>query len=150
MTQLLHLSKIKIDLDIRLSGDDNDGKSPLEVTRLGPFLQAHTSRQLLASKSTSTRIAILDDGIDQISPIWAEISKRRHDASTTGASFVVDSEGNERPWWLSRTSHCMQLAGIITELDPFCELFIAKVMVRRDKVDLYRVISVRKYLFYEI
>lgn len=150
---MLSHSENTIQWDIKLSRDLDESRSPLEVTRLGPFLKGYKSLQYgkpLASKSTCTRIAILDDGVDQVSPVWAEINKRGQRAAITGASFVVDNDGNESPWWLSHTAHGTQLAGVILEMDPFCELFIAKVMLRRDEVDLGRVISVRKCPFHVI
>jgi len=153
MARLADFSEKKLFWVIKLSRDHNEGRSPLEVTRLGPFLQGYTSLQQnqhnesLASKSsrsTRTKIAILDDGINQMSPVWREASKSTA-GGLTGASFVFDREGNESSWWLSRTCDGTHLAGVIRQLDPFCELFIAKVLEQPEKLDLDRIMSVSEH-----
>lgn len=64
-----------------------------------------------------TKVAIIDSGVQR-----ANLTCRH----VTGASFVYNQE-RESPWWLSKEPHGTQMANIIHELDPHCELFIAKV-----------------------
>jgi hypothetical protein len=100
MSYLLDLSEKKLYWDIKFFHGHNETKSPSEVTMLGPFLQCYTSLQSsksLASKSTHARVAILDDGVDQTSPVWAEMSKAGYERPITSASFIIDREGNESP-----------------------------------------------------
>jgi hypothetical protein len=104
MARLTDLSEKSLYWDIELSRNYNKGWSPLEVTGLGPFLQGYTSLQQRqhdgrlaskSSKSTHTKIAILDGGINQMSPVWREASKTTA-GGLTGVSFVVNRAGNER------------------------------------------------------
>ena len=64
-----------------------------------------------------TKIAIIDSGVQRANLTCKHIR---------GASFVYNNE-RESPWWLSQEPHGTQMANIIHELDPNCELFIAKV-----------------------
>jgi hypothetical protein len=37
------------------------------------------------------------------------------------------SETQDSPWWLSADIHGTQMAKLVTAIDPYCKLFIAKV-----------------------
>ncbi|KAL6821034.1 peptidase S8/S53 domain-containing protein [Trichoderma sp. SZMC 28015] len=62
-------------------------------------------------------VAVIDTGVDPDSIKCFEIF---------GASFV-SSESGESPWWFSYHPHGTQMAKVITELNPFCRLLVAKV-----------------------
>jgi hypothetical protein len=64
-----------------------------------------------------SKVALIDTGVDPGSVQCSQIS---------GASFVSSGSG-ESPWWFSQHPHGTQMARIITELDPFCQLLVAKV-----------------------
>jgi hypothetical protein len=63
------------------------------------------------------KIAVIDTGVDPESIKCYQIS---------GASFVTSHSG-ESPWWYSNHPHGTQMAKIITDIDPFCQLLVAKV-----------------------
>jgi hypothetical protein len=65
------------------------------------------------------KVAVIDTGVDPGSIKCSRIH---------GASFIPSgSGGGESPWWFSQHPHGTQVAKIITEIDPFCELLVAKV-----------------------
>ncbi|KAF4997527.1 hypothetical protein FDECE_12057 [Fusarium decemcellulare] len=65
------------------------------------------------------KIAIIDTGVD---PSCIKCTSIR------GASFIPSGRGGgESPWWFSQNSHGTQVAKIITEIDPWCKLLVAKV-----------------------
>jgi hypothetical protein len=153
MNQVLDFSSKELYWDIKIFQAPNEGRSPLDITRLRPFIEGYSSLQYIqhdlppatkSSKSTRTKIAILDDGINQTLPVWIEATKTSA-GGLTGVSFVVNPEGNESPWWLSRSAHGTHLAGIIRQLDPFCELYIARVIESTNEIDLDRVMAVSEY-----
>jgi hypothetical protein len=154
MTQVPDFSSKKLLWDIKIFQAPNEGRSPLDTTRLRPFVEGYSSLQHIqhdlspatkSSKSTRTKIAILDDGINQTLPEWIEATKTSA-GGLTGVPFVVNLEGNESPWWLSRSAHGTHLAGIIRQLDPFCELYIARVIEYINEIDLDRVTAVSEHL----
>ncbi|KAL6796988.1 peptidase S8/S53 domain-containing protein, partial [Trichoderma sp. SZMC 28012] len=102
----------------------------VEVTQLGPYIEAYTLLQqefqdpeFRAETGSDSRIspiinvAVIDTGVDPDSIKCFEIF---------GASFV-SSESGESPWWFSYHPHGTQMAKVITELNPFCRLLVAKV-----------------------
>ncbi|KAF5129904.1 hypothetical protein E5D57_006237 [Metarhizium anisopliae] len=104
----------------------------VEVTRLESFLSAYQilqrqfldenwRAQLLKDATPSymphIKVAIIDTGVDPGSIQCSHIQ---------GSSFVSSGSG-ESPWWFSQHPHGTQMAKIITELDPFCQLLVAKV-----------------------
>lgn len=102
----------------------------MEVTQLGPYIEAYTLLQqefqdpeFLAETGSEPEIspiinvAVIDTGVDPDSIKCFEIC---------GASFV-SSESGESPWWFSYHPHGTQMAKVITELNPFCRLLVAKV-----------------------
>lgn len=65
------------------------------------------------------KVAVIDTGVDPGSIKCTRIH---------GASFVPSGTGGgESPWWFSQYPHGTQVAKIITEIDPYCELLVAKV-----------------------
>ncbi len=80
---------------------------------------------------------MVDDGIDQSSISCSQIS---------GASFVYSDSG-ESPWWLSDDPHGTQMAKIITDIDPYCKLFIAKVGETKIDITQRRAIEVSSAAF---
>ncbi|KAE9376015.1 subtilisin-like protein [Stipitochalara longipes BDJ] len=66
------------------------------------------------------KVAIIDTGIDQNS---FEPNKFKEFYSK-GDMY---SETQDSPWWLSVDIHGTQMAKLVTAIDPYCKLFIAKV-----------------------
>ena len=81
------------------------------------------------------KVAVIDTGVDPGSVKCHRVS---------AASFVSSgSSGGESPWWYSQELHGTQVARIITELDPFCELLVAKVGDAPTDMTTVRVTKVR-------
>jgi hypothetical protein len=87
-------------------------------------------------KRTRIRIAILDSGVDRI--LFS--GQGRH---IVGASFVHKKNGSkESPWWLASDPHGSHIANLISQLDPCCDLYIAKVTETKKQLQLDRVVQV--------
>ncbi|KAM3509125.1 hypothetical protein MY11210_006464 [Beauveria gryllotalpidicola] len=101
---------------------------PVEVTGLDNFLVAYSiihEEKLDADQAAicRTKIAILDSGINR-----ARFSFESH--KVHGRSFVWTRIGAlelEAAWWLATDPHGSQMANIIAQLDPQCELYIAQI-----------------------
>ncbi|KAK6538633.1 hypothetical protein TWF694_010211 [Orbilia ellipsospora] len=102
----------------------------VEVTRLGSFIKAYNllqeelkDREFTEEANTRfemkpyIKVAVIDTGVDPDSINCHQIS---------GASFVPSSSG-ESPWWFSHHPHGTQMAKMITELNPHCQLLVAKI-----------------------
>lgn len=102
----------------------------IEVTRLEAFVQAYCILQKeledpdfiedvnpIFYADRFIKVAIIDTGVDPHSIECHSIG---------GASFVP-SESGESPWWFSHHPHGTQMAKIITELNPYCRLLVAKI-----------------------
>ena len=65
-------------------------------------------------------------------------------AKIRGASFVPsgDSGGGESPWWFAQHPHGTWVAKIINDLDPHCELLVAKIGDAYSDMTIKRVIKV--------
>jgi hypothetical protein len=107
-------------------------RTAVEATRLTEFLPKYNilrkafqdmswrnNLQLSTKIEANVRVAIIDTGVD---PGSIKCSRIR------GASFIPSGTGGgESPWWFSQYPHGTQVAKIITEIDPYCELLVAKV-----------------------
>jgi hypothetical protein len=73
-------------------------------------------------------VAIIDNGIDaSIAKIWDRVAASQ--------SFVEEDRINgtrESSWWLASDPHGTQMASIILDIDPRCQLYIAKVGTGRE------------------
>jgi hypothetical protein len=107
--------------------------SAVDATRLGTFLSAYKvlQKELDRGKWRSlhgvledsaliemrfVKVVVIDTGVDPGSISCQNVA---------GRSFVSHDERSESPWWLA--AHGTQMAKIITTLDPFCQLKVAKV-----------------------
>jgi hypothetical protein len=69
------------------------------------------------------KVAVIDNGFD-----WESLKEYKPD----GESFVYHG-GKEQNWFFASDLHGTQMATFITQLNPFCELYLAKVgHLRRD------------------
>jgi hypothetical protein len=89
-----------------------------------------------------TRVAILDNGILSVSPVSydatgasanehlkeevTEDSKSIWSRIQEGRSFV-DDNSRLSPWLFASDPHGTQMANLICAIDPFCEIYIARV-----------------------
>lgn len=86
-------------------------------------------RQLISTQDTlddgfwprPTRVGIIDNGIDAgVTKIWERVAGSE--------SFVEDeTKTRESSVWLASHPHGTQMASIVTDIDPRCLLYIAKV-----------------------
>ena len=106
----------------------------MTITKLKHFLNFYASCD--RDNFQPTRVAIIDNGIDGT---LSSLSRRISD----GISLVEDWEGRESPWWLASHPHGTQMASFIHQLDPFCELYIAKVCDESTGIDPDLVAQVR-------
>jgi hypothetical protein len=78
------------------------------------------------------KVAVIDNGIDGNS--FGE--KLPH-----GVSFVYSSD-EESNWWIASDPHGTQMAKFIRQIDPFCELYVAKVGNRSQDIRTGNVVQV--------
>jgi subtilisin family serine protease len=91
-------------------------------------------------KSNPVKIAIIDNGVNKL------LTSNR--ASVKGGrSFVVSAGGEELPWWSMADPHGQHMASIISEINPDCDLYIARVAKGMKNVDLECAAKVRIYTF---
>lgn len=115
---------------------------PSTSTKLKPFLEDYGSvqRELKETKSfVPIKVAILDNGV-----AFANGVKQNHDLAEKiklGKSFINGGD-MDSPWWLTSDLHGTQMASFISELDPFCELYIAKVCEEKRDISVESVIEV--------
>ncbi len=84
------------------------------------------------------KVAIIDTGADE-----SEFPKDLN--SFIGRSFVhKEDENTESPWWLTSDVHGTYMAQLICQLDPFCQIYIAKVSDHKLSLEIERVIEVRR------
>lgn len=113
---------------------------------MGPFIRAYEKvehefkdvdwrkeKGLNAVYMPYIKVAIIDTGVDPDSVKCFRIS---------GASFV-SSESGESPWWYAHHPHGTQMAKIVTDLNPFCQLPVAKVGDQKMDITSDRVAQVR-------
>jgi hypothetical protein len=120
----------------------NLNSSPKTVTRLQNFLQLYRQRQNRRMKSrdqtvrdafSRVKVAIIDTGVDE-----SAFDEYTH--SCKGTSFVR-KDNTESHWWLSSDVHGTQMAKLISSLDPFCQLHIAKVGDHKTDIVSERVVQ---------
>jgi hypothetical protein len=93
------------------------------------------------NKSESrTKVAIFDTGVNR------NIC-RGEGHTTVGASFVhedstMDDKQRESPWWIAADPHGSQVANIIAQLDPRCDLYIAQISVYKNTISISSVVDV--------
>lgn len=68
-------------------------------------------------KFKKVKIAVMDNGFDYES---------LRDFHPVGESFVYQAD-KEQNWFLPSDLHGTQMATFVTQLNPFCELYLAKV-----------------------
>jgi hypothetical protein len=112
-------------------------RKPAAITQLSYFLPKYKECQGKFIKSpTRIKIAILDSGVDR--GLFTGL-----DHSVIGASFVHEHGGSkESPWWLASDLHGSHIANIISQIDPCCDFYIAKVTETKKYLDPYRVVQV--------
>ena len=74
--------------------------------------------KLECTKARRIKVAVIANGFDM-----ATIGKN----VVIGRSFVYDNKDRECNWFIATDPHGTQMASFITQLDPFCELYVAKV-----------------------
>lgn len=89
-------------------------------------------------------MAIIDTGVDE-----SDFNTNIHKDGFEGESFV-EREGMESHWWLSSDVHGTQMAKIISSIDPFCKLYIAKVGDHKEDITVERVAKVYPLLPYHL
>jgi hypothetical protein len=121
----------------------------VEATRLGSFLDAYESLHRDFSQpdwredslpcdldegnghTPYIKVAVIDNGVDPGSITCHSIH---------GASFIASHNG-ESNWWYVKNSHGTKMARIITELNPYCRLLIAKVAEGRKDINEAKIIE---------
>lgn len=74
------------------------------------------------------KIALIDTGIVGVEDRKNNIRDFGPGQIKDGISFVHGKDGEiETPWFLPSNEHGPQMAGIICSIDPYCELYPAKV-----------------------
>jgi hypothetical protein len=79
---------------------------------------------LVSEDDLRTKVAVIDSGLNQSFSHPTGTGTR--DYRITGASFVRE-KSRESPWYCPVDPHGTQMATIIRELDPECNLFVARV-----------------------
>jgi len=115
--------------------------SPQTVTKLREFIQTYRVRQTAGKKTPAVdavKVAIIDTGVDE--------SEFPEDCQGfIGCSFVQKGD-TESHWWLTSDVHGTQMAKLINQLDPHCQLYIAKVSDHKSNLQIDRVIEVCRAL----
>jgi len=85
--------------------------------------RAQYSEEAQRFNNNQIKVAIIDNGVDRIqSTLKKNIAK--------GVSYVTaDSENGERtlPWWMVADTHGTLMTSVIQTVNPFCQLYIARV-----------------------
>jgi hypothetical protein len=66
----------------------------------------------------------------RIALIDTSVNKRSFSRIKNGVSFLYHKNKGS-PWWPAIDTHGTQMAELICQLDPFCELYIAKAGVNK-------------------
>jgi hypothetical protein len=86
------------------------------------------------------KVAVIDNGTDRIKAI----SKMQ---IATGISYVTaTSESQDRllPWWTVADSHGTEMASLITKVNQYCRLYIARVGKGRRDIKPTNAVKVRR------
>lgn len=81
----------------------------------------------------------MDDGQENAE----EEDAKKHEPRIVGATFAqttIDSH-----WWLSEDSHGTQMAKLVTNIDPCCSIYVAKVGDSKSDISTGAVIEVSSY-----
>ena len=121
----------------------------MAVPTLFPFVKQY-HRQLQRNDIKPTKVALIDNGVMMISLTrvsgsqieHAEVSEDAKSRIRAGNSFVHEEGGKMSPWYLQSQSHGTQMANLICAIDPFCELYVAKVGDERSDISPLRVAEV--------
>ena len=112
--------------------EDEDGFSSVDKWveprhRFRPFaLAPEVARQA----DRRIRVAIIDNGADRV-------RSRFRNQIAKGQSFVsVDEFHNDQPlpWWMVSDAHGTQMASLVSQTNPYCRLYIARVGTRRNDI----------------
>jgi len=106
---------------------------------LRSIAKAQEITALHSSHTQPVKVAIIDNGVDQI---LSSLSKN----ITKGQSFVeryTTTENRESPWWIAADPHGTQMASLVLDANPCCELYIAKAGRFRKDLKLSNVVEVR-------
>jgi len=99
--------------------DENNRKEPKDWT---DYARRFDNRPI--------KIAVLDNGADKIRSTLKEHIQK-------GVSFVtanLDGDNRILPWWMVADPHGTQMASLITSVNPFCRLYIARVGTGRKDI----------------
>jgi hypothetical protein len=120
--------------------------SPSIATRLPSFLEAYGNIQRqregdrpLQGHIRRTKVAILDNGID-LANNHLEYSDALNNVKT-GKSFVYRGE-KDSAWCFASHLHGTHMASFIAEMDPECELYIAKICEKTHIINAEAVVNV--------
>lgn len=117
--------------------------TPSTATKLTDFLEAYGNIQRNRSKSNPLvrkRVVILDNGIDFTNNNLE--SYQLAENIKAGKSFVYGGE-KDSPWYIASHLHGTHMASFITEMDPCCDLYIAKICEKTHDITPEAVIRVR-------
>lgn len=82
-----------------------------------------------------TKVAIIDNGVD----VRQEVVFRY---ITNGMSFVKDSDDWPMPWFTAQDLHGTQMARLVSQVNPYCELYIYRINVMRNDIRLDAAVQV--------
>lgn len=106
-----------------MSKDKELKELELELAKSVEGLDGETSSKRMQSKEKllcnlkKVKVAVIDNGFD---------FESLKDFEPKGESFVYQAE-KEQNWFIPSDLHGTQMASFITQLNPHCELFLAKV-----------------------
>lgn len=96
------------------------------------------------------KVALIDTGIVAIEDRKSDVREFQPGQIKEGISFVHGADGeSESPWWLPSHEHGSQMADIICSIDPYCELYPAKVANGTSVKGVPSVVDVRRLRFSE-
>ena len=79
-------------------------------------------------KKFPIHVAIIDTGIDIARTSFENIKK--------GISFTRTTSGDRLlPWWTAEDAHGTQMASLVRNVNPYCQLYLARVGKRTNDID---------------
>jgi hypothetical protein len=107
---------------------------------LAEIMQEDTSRAK-ALHDNPVKVAVIDNGADYVRTTISENIQE-------GISFVHTANRKYiLPWWFVADPHGPQMAYLIRTVNPFCQLYIARVGTSRDDVGLDYAVEVSSIPF---
>ena len=92
----------------------------------------------------SIKVALIDTGVVGVEDRRSLPAEFRPGQIKDGISFVHGKDGeSETPWFVPSNEHGPQMAGIICSIDPYCELYTAKVADGRTIEAVESIVKVR-------